>query len=312
MKYIRIIVVMLFILSIGSYAGLRWYHEQNLDDTAPVITCDQESIEISVEDPEEKLLEGVTASDNKDGDLTGDIIVESMSHFMKDGSRTITYAVCDSSNNTGRAVRTVTYSDYTPPRFSISQALRFPAEKDVDIFAYLKAEDCLDGDLTNRIRRTKGYLYYLPEAGIYNMGYQVSNSAGDVEDIEVLVDIYDPAESNYVPVINLSDYAVYIKKGKLFNPYQYIEDVEIGSRIFEIEISSSETSAKEGEKVDGLFGDLANREEDEEIVDELHYDDIYVDNPVKTEKPGTYLVTYTIITEDAYTGQASLSVIVCE
>lgn len=312
MKYIRMIVVILFILSIGSYAGLRWYHEQNLDETAPVITCGEESIEVSVKDPEEKLLEGVTASDNKDGDLTGDIIVEGLGHFMKDGSRTITYAVCDSSNNTGRATSTVTYSDYTPPRFSISEALRFPAEQDMDILNYLKAEDCLDGDLTNRIRRTKGFLPSQPDAGTYRMGYQVSNSAGDVADIELTVEIYDPAEAHYLPFINLSRYTVYIKKGKLFNPYQYIEDVTIGSRTYEIETSSGETSAEKSAKTEGLFGDLSNKEKDDETIEALRYSDIYIDNPVKVKEPGTYTVTYTVTTQDGYTGNAALSVIVYE
>lgn len=312
MKYIRMIVVTLFILSVAGYAGLRWYHEQNLDETAPVIACREESIEVSVKDTEEKLLKGVIASDNKDGDLTGDIIVESLGHFMNDGSRTITYAVCDSSNNTGRATRTVTYSDYTPPRFSISKALRFPAEQDMDILNYLKAEDCLDGDLTNRIRRTKGFLPYQPEAGIYRMGYQVFNSAGDVANIELLVEIYDPAEENYLPSINLSEYIVYIKKGKLFNPYQYIEDVTIGSRAYEIETSSSKASEAEGTKTEGLFGDPANRGQDDKIVETLRYSDIDIDNPVNVKEPGNYTVTYTVTTEDGFTGRTGLSVVVYE
>lgn len=312
MKYIRILVVTLFILSLGSYAGLRYYHELNLDEEAPEITCDKDRIEVSVEDPEEKLLEGVTASDDTDGDLTKEIIVESIGHFMSDGSRTITYAVCDSSNNTGRASRTLTYSDYSPPRFSLEQALRFPSGSDVDILDYLKAEDCLDGDLTNSIRRTEGYLFYEPEPGSYDVGYQVSNSAGDVANIELKVEIYDADDSSCTPFINLTDYLVYIKKGKLFNPYQYVEDVTIGSRTFDIKTSSSESSAGKGEKTKGLFGDLSNREEDDELIEELHYSDIYIDNPVEVKKPGTYIVTYTVITEDGFTGSAALAVVVYE
>lgn len=312
MKYIRILVAILFILSLGGYVGLRFYHEVNLDEEAPEIVCAEDSIEVSVEDPEEKLLEGVTASDNRDGDLTKNIIVENIGLFMSDGSRTITYAVCDSSNNTGRASRTLTYSDYSPPRFSLTQALRFPSDSEIDILDYLEAEDSIDGNLTNRIRRTSGYLPYLPAAGTCELGYQVSNSAGDVADVDLVVEIYDQAEQSFTPFINLSDYLVYIKKGKLFNPYQYLEDVTIGSRSFDIGTSSSERSAKKGEKIKGLFGDLSNREEDDELVDELRYSDIYIDNPVKVKKPGTYTVTYTVNTEDGFTGNAALSVIVYE
>ncbi|MDY2626719.1 MAG: DUF5011 domain-containing protein [Lachnospiraceae bacterium] len=312
MKYIRSLVVIMFILSLAGYAVLRYQHEVNLDETAPVISCDSEAIEVSVEDPDEKLMEGVTASDDRDGDLTKQVIVENIGPFMSDKSRTITYVVCDSSNNTGRASRTLTYSDYEPPRFSLSQQLRFPAGTKIDVLEYLHAKDSLDGDLTSQIRLTYGYIPYQPGAGNYELGYQVSNSAGDVSAIELNVEIYEPDDASYVPVVNLSDYVVYIGKGKLFNPYQYIDSVTISSREFEISTSSAETSAEEGEKVKGMFGDLSNKDEDDEVIDHLFYNDIYVDNQVNVKKPGVYTVKYTVITQDGYTGTAALSVIVYE
>lgn len=310
MKYIRSLVVILFILSLAGYAGLRFRYESNLDEVAPVINCDSEAIEVSVEDSEEILLEGVTASDNKDGDLTNQVIVENIGPFMSDGSREITYVVCDSSNNTGRASRTLTYSDYKPPRFSLSQSMRFPTGTEIDVLEYLSAKDSLDGDLTGQIRLTYGYIPYQPNAGSYELGYQVSNSAGDVSNIDLIVEIYDSEDSAYNPVVNLNDYVVYIGKGKLFNPYQYIDNVAIGSREFEISTSSEETSAQEGQKVKGMFGDLSNKEEEDKIIEHLYYGDIYVDNQVDVKTPGTYTVKYTVTTQDGYTGTSVLSVIV--
>lgn len=312
MKYIRILVIILFVLSLGGYVGLRFYHELNLDESAPEITCDKEAIEASVEDPKEKLLVGVSALDDKDGDLTKEVIVENIGPFMSDGSRTITYVVCDSANNIGRASRTLTYSDYEPPRFSISESLRFPEGTDVDILNYLHAEDSLDGDLTGQIRLTHGYLPYQPSAGKYELGYQVSNSAGDVSNIDLIAEVYEPEDSVYMPVVNLKDYVVYIKKGKLFNPYQYIQGITIGSREFEISTSSSETSAKEGKKVKGLFGNPGNMGDDDDAAEKLFYNDIYVNNPVNVKEAGVYTVTYTVITEDGFTGTTGLSVIVYE
>lgn len=311
MKYIRILVILLFLISAGAYGSLRFYNEKTADVTCPVITCDKDTIEVSVEDPDEKLLEGVTAIDDKDGDITSQIVVESMGPFLSDGSRQITYVVCDNANNTSRVSRTLTYSDYEPIRFSISQILRFPENEELDILEYLTAEDVLDGNLTNKIRCTSGYLYSTPYAGYYEMGYQVSNSAGDVANIEVLVEIYEQDKVNYIPVIHLSDYVVYIKKGKLFNPYQYLKEVTIGSRSFEIEPSSG-GSSETLKKVSGLFGDLSNRDTNDEVIGELHYNHIYVENPVNVKKPGTYKVTYSIETEDGYKGITSLSVIVYE
>ncbi|MGN0292602.1 MAG: hypothetical protein ACI4D3_01220 [Lachnospiraceae bacterium] len=312
MKYIRVLVVVLFLISAGGYAGLRYYYEQNLDDTAPVITCDTDAIEISTEDPESALLEGVTASDDKDGDITDEIAVEHIGPFLSDGSREVTYVVCDSFHNTGRAVRTLTYSDYESPRFSISSQLRFPAGKELDILQYLTAEDKLDGNLTGKIRLTHGYIPYQPEVGNYELGYQVSNSAGDVAGIDLLVEIYNPEDIGYTPAVNLSDYVVYIRKGKTFDPWKYIDNVTIGSRKFEFKEGSAGQSAAEGTKVQGLFGDPANREEKDKIIEELEYRDIYIENQVDTRKPGVYTVTYTIITQDGYTGTGALSVIVYE
>lgn len=312
MKYIRIAVVVLFLCSFVGYFSLNLYSKRNADTTAPVITCETDAIEVSVEDPDEKLLEGVTASDDKDGDLTDEIVMENIGPFLSDGSRRITYVVCDDANNTAHAARTLTYSDYKSPRFSVSDQLRFPEGKELDILEYLTAKDVLDGNLTNRIRCTYGSLYSEPDAGNYEMGYQVSNSAGDVANIDLTVEIYKEEDENYVPSIHLSKYVVYIKKGKSFNPYQYLKEVAIGSRTFKIVTSSDEESAKEGTKVSGLFGDLSNKDAEDTVVAALFYNDIYVDNQVDTSKTGTYKVVYEINTEDGYKGTTGLSVIVYE
>ena len=312
MKYIRILAVVLFIISAGSYAGLRFYYEQNLDDTAPVITCNSDAIEISTEEPESALLEGVAALDDKDGDITDEIAVEKIGPFLSDGSREITYVVCDSFNNMGRAVRKLTYSDYEPPRFSISTQLRFPAGKELDLLQYLSVEDRLDGNLTGRIRLTYGYIPDLPEAGSYKLGYQVSNSAGDMAGINLVVEIYDPEDMACTPSVNLSDYVVYIKKGKTFDPWRYMENVTIGSTEYKLKKDSARKSAGEGTKVNGLFGDPSNREAEDKVIEELNYKDIHIENQADTGKPGAYTVTYTIITQDRYIGRDTLSVIVYE
>ncbi|MDO5408978.1 MAG: hypothetical protein Q4F21_00810 [Lachnospiraceae bacterium] len=312
MKYIRICMVILFVLSLGSYTALRVYNEITSDTEAPVITCKKDSIKVSVKDDMEALLKGVTASDNKDGDITKDVVVENIGPFLSDMSREITYAVCDDANNTARKTRTLTYKDYEPPHFAISQQLRFPAGEKLDILQYLSAEDVLDGNITGQIKDTYGYLYSSPSVGKYKLGYQVANSAGDVANIDLVVDIYEPEDENCTPTVNLDDYVVYLKKGKSFNPYQYIKDISIGNRTFSIQTSSEEVSAEEGTRVKGMFGDLANKSAEDKIIENVYYNDIYVDNQVDRKKAGTYTVTYTVVTEDGYTGSTGLSVIVYE
>ncbi len=312
MKKIRIVIVLLFLITAGAYGGLRVYHEMTVDTTCPEIVCASDTLKISVEDAEEKLLEGVTASDDRDGDLTGEITVENITPFLSDGSRRITYVVCDNANNTSRIERTLFYKDYKPPRFNIEQNLRFPAGEKLDILSYLTAEDVLDGNITNKILCTHGDLYEIPSIGFYELSYQVANSAGDIAELEVNVEIYNPEEANFIPEIHLSDYILYIKKGKLLNPYQYLEDVTIGGRVYEISTGSEEKSAVKGAKIAGLYGNLSNQEPGSETVETLFYNDIAIESSVDTEKVGSYKVEYTAVTADGYVGTATLSVQVYE
>lgn len=80
-----------------------------VDYTAPVITFTQDihyddSQDISV------LLEGVSAMDDKDGDVTDAILVESLIVLEDLTSAKVTYAVKDHSNNVAKAYRIVEYS----------------------------------------------------------------------------------------------------------------------------------------------------------------------------------------------------------
>ena len=68
-------------------------------------------------DSEERLLEGVTAYDGKDGDLTSKVFVESISNFVEPGVSNVTYVVYDADRHAAKASRKVVYLDYTPPRF---------------------------------------------------------------------------------------------------------------------------------------------------------------------------------------------------
>ena len=73
MKAIRImqrVILALFILTLLAFCGLRIYRQVTVDVTPPVITCSTDSIDVSVTAGEEALLQGVMASDDRDGDLT--------------------------------------------------------------------------------------------------------------------------------------------------------------------------------------------------------------------------------------------------
>ena len=83
MKRIKIFTLILFCCSTAAFAGCKLYERVMTDHQAPVISGGEEPLEISVTDTEDKLLEGMTAEDDRDGDLTDSIRVSSMSNFTE-------------------------------------------------------------------------------------------------------------------------------------------------------------------------------------------------------------------------------------
>lgn len=117
----------------------------------PVITFDQQQIEVSVKDKDRILLDGVHAYDKEDGDISKKVSIESQSEFMGDNTRKITYVVFDEDDNIAKATRMVKYKDYTPPKFSLSDQLRSPNYSTKELIKVLSASSCVDGDITSKI-----------------------------------------------------------------------------------------------------------------------------------------------------------------
>lgn len=90
-------------------AGAGYMTYKNQDRTAPEIKVDQsEKIAYTEGEDYGKLLEGVTAQDNKDGDLTSEVFVEKVVAVSKKKA-VVYYGVTDKAKNVGTASREVTY-----------------------------------------------------------------------------------------------------------------------------------------------------------------------------------------------------------
>jgi flagellar biosynthesis GTPase FlhF len=90
-------------------AGAGYMTYKNQDRTAPEIKVDQsEKIAYTEGEDYGKLLEGVTAQDNKDGDLTSEVFVEKVVPVSKKKAA-VYYGVTDKAKNVGTASREVTY-----------------------------------------------------------------------------------------------------------------------------------------------------------------------------------------------------------
>lgn len=62
------------------------------DKKPPVVSCDSSELKVPVNAKEKDLLKGVTAKDNRSGDVSNTLVVENMSEFTDNGKRTVTYA----------------------------------------------------------------------------------------------------------------------------------------------------------------------------------------------------------------------------
>lgn len=213
MKLLRLCVSVLFIIVLVIFVVFQ-FTQLSVDKTIPQITVDGDRIEVSLDATDTDLLKGVRAYDEKDGDLTDKIIVESISRFIEPGISVVRYAVCDSDNHAAYATRTIIYSNYEPPRFSLSDSLLFNISQNINIRNILGATDSIDGDISRKVIITANeYSANIP--GVYYISAKVSNSKGDM--ITEQFPVYVEEISLSAPEIELEQYISYISVGESFD-----------------------------------------------------------------------------------------------
>lgn len=288
------------------------------DSSGPVISLDKNEIQVSIHDGDEVLLQGITAEDKKDGDVTDSLIVEKISGFYDNGKRTVTYAAFDSDDHISKVQRELTYTDYVSPRFSLSASTRYRAGSSVNIDTIISAEDCLDGDLSGKIKIHMDTTINNRVTGLYQVEYSVTNSAGDTVTLPIDIEIYE-AQSNEVQ-LNLKTYLVYYT-GKDMDYTDYLKSVQKGNREYAFEgvtllegQQEEETAASENETavekdtVENENGQ-ENSSSDQIPKSRVRVDDSYVD----PSTPGVYPVYfyYSYDTEStSTTGKEVLYVVV--
>lgn len=286
MRRIRLAVVGIFVLSLIAFIVFNIVNKVTTDSTPPVITSESDTVTVSVAAEESELLAGLTATDDEDGDLTGEIMISSMSNFTEPGKRTVSYVVFDASNNASTLTRNLEYTDYTAPQIKLTQPLRYGLNEmeDASLTENMSVQDCLDGDITQQIRATFNDGSYIAMAGEYGITVQVSNSAGDTCSVPLTVTVTDPAEESgkYYPM--LSDYIVYAPVGGY---------VDLTSLLIGLENSSTQY----------LFAD-ANPSAPGGI------ESVAIGGAVDYNTPGTYTVDYQFTSASGVTGTTKLAVVV--
>ena len=224
MKLLRMLVAVLFAAS-AVLLGVSSVHQYlTTDRTYPTITCPADTLSVSVADGEDALLAGVTAYDEKDGDLTSEIMVDVA--LRGKGSAEVTYVVTDSDDHVAYAVRSLQYTDYEGIQFSLTSPLRYNLNSTVKLLDRLTAGDSVTGDLTDFIRVTANSFSTTVE-GTYPVVFQVANNIGDSATITLDIEIRNTVSGE--PVISLSDYIIYVEEGETVDPLSYVTEVKNGS-----------------------------------------------------------------------------------
>lgn len=272
MRFIRIAVVVLLCACMTFYFWATARYEQANDREAPKIHCQNDILQLSVQSDEEALLQGLTASDAQDGDLTGEILLSGKTHFLVPGVFEAEYVVFDSHQNFCQITRKIQYTDYTAPQFRLTQPLVFQRGENIRYLNYVMAQDVLDGDISDQIKVIASDVSNYT-VGTYPVLLEVSNSYGDTVRVELTVEVREKNSQNVT--VALSDYLVYVDRGDQFDPYALI---------------SSVTDA------DGM---------------RLSEKNVQVLGTVDTQTPGCYQLIYSY-TADGHNGQTRLTVVVKE
>lgn len=302
MKKFRKIWLAVVILTTILFSAYCVYENMKKDSSGPVITGGQDKIEVSIYDQEDVLLQGITATDKKDGDVTDSLIVEKISNFY-DGVRTVTYAAFDSDNHISKVDREISYTDYVSPRFELSGSLRFRAGETVNVDKIVSAMDCLDGDLSSKVKIRLDTTINNRVIGFYEVEYSVTNSAGDTVKLPVQIEIYEPY--NHEVELNLEQYLVYYE-GEEINYKDYLKSIRKGNLEYAFEgVDLVEPSVPEEEEPAVEEEDTAADDTEETASNSISKNRVRVESAVDPSKPGVYPVYYYYTEEyDNYTSEA--------
>ena len=217
----NILLVLLIIACMAVFYGYRTLDMMRTDNDAPVIYMDAQIPEVSVKDPKSALLQGISAEDKQDGDVTSSLVVEKVEMTDSDGTLSVSFAAFDRSGNVAKEKREAKYTDYESPKFVMRAPLLFRNGANFDVLQIVEAMDVIDGDIQHRVRATSLTEKSIDELGVHDVQFQVTNSLGDTVAYVLPVEVYDPEP--YDATLTLKNYLIYIEKGSTFSAPAYLE-----------------------------------------------------------------------------------------
>ncbi len=224
MRRFRLLLLIFFLVVFAVFMASTIHEYMTSDSVAPVISAEEDVMHLSVDqDKDELLLHGMTALDNLDGDVSDSLVVVSKSKFIAKATRNVSYAAFDVNNNVGTYTRKLVYTDYHSPRFVINEPMRFAAgNSSYDYLRYVRAIDCLDGNISTQIKITFGETEATSDTvSTQKVNIQVTNSAGDTSTLSLTATFEDfDTYSKASPA--LTDYVIYVQPGERPNLRSYL------------------------------------------------------------------------------------------
>jgi ABC-type oligopeptide transport system substrate-binding subunit len=221
-------------------------------------------------------LDGVTATDPEDGDLTSSIMVAGTVNTNAPGTYEVVYTVTDSAGADAMVTIEVTVGieDNDNPELSgVVDEIFVPLGSEYDPSAGVTATDTEDGDITDQIA-VGGLTAFDPEAeGVYTLTYYITDSAGITISATTVVTVEDTVPD----ILGNLDVVVRRSDDGLFEALSGLKAVDIqdGDLTSEIVVTGTFDESVIGEytitlSVTDSYGHVVTLERTISVVDELY------------------------------------------
>lgn len=223
LKYVRIFLILFFCLALAAAVGLYAYNYTHEDTKPPAFRSSLDLVEVSMTDPPEALMQGLSAYDNVDGDVTAKIHVKSISTLINDTDVNVEYIVFDNASNYAVFSRTVRYRDYTSPRFHMLKPMIFNVGETVSYAGAVAVMDQRDGNISGRLKLEESTVIS-STPGSYTAKLSATNRMGDTIYLPLTVQILDNSASR--PKIALKEYLIYLERGQSLRYRRFLQEVK--------------------------------------------------------------------------------------
>lgn len=306
-------------------------------DQAPTISF-ADDLHLHLGQKSFNLMDGVSAHDVKDGDLTTKVVLCSTVDVNTEGTYQVTYQVTDSAGHKTSATRDVVVTNDAPV-IHVSGNNQTEVGHAFDPLQGVTADDYQDGDLTTEIKVAGDV--DTSKLGDYELIYTVTDKNGAVTTLKRSVTVFATA-----PTLDVSKVPTELKVGDQFNPKANVTAVSPYGDVI-VAVDGSVDTSKPGSyeltfTATDKFGQKTVKEVTINVVADKptldlskvptklkvgdHFDpkasatatspygDATVDvkGSVDTSKPGSYVLTYTVTDKFGQTTTQNLTTTVSE